>query len=72
MKSGFQAKKFNTYGEFELELAANRPESENQAELVPGPDHDQKLDFKIFFSKNQIHHIARSARNRSACCVNVC
>ena len=40
MWSGFQAKKLNTRGE--LELAANRAEPENQAELVPGPDPEQQ------------------------------
>ena len=38
MWSGVHAKKFNTRGEFELELAANGAEPENQAGLVPGPD----------------------------------
>ena len=43
MWSGFQAKKLNTRREIELELAVNWAESENQAELVPGPDPDQKI-----------------------------
>ena len=43
MWGGFQAKKLNTRGEFELEFAANRAEPENQAGLVPGPDPDQKI-----------------------------
>ena len=72
MWSGFQAKKLNTHGELELEFAANRAEPENQAERVPGPDPDQKFKFKNFFSKNQIRHYARSPRERTACCVNIC
>ena len=39
----------NTRGE--LELAANQAEPENQAEIVPGPDHDKKINFKFFFQK---------------------
>ena len=42
MLSGFQAKKLNTPGELELELATNRAELEIQAELVPVPDPEQK------------------------------
>ena len=38
MWSGFQAKKLNT----RRELAANRAEPVNQADPVPGPNHDQK------------------------------
>ena len=49
MSSGFQAKKLNTCGELELELAANQAEPENQADLVPGPDPEQKWNFKFFF-----------------------
>ena len=41
----------NTHGEHELELAANRAEPENQAGLVPGPDPNQKQNFKILFQK---------------------
>ena len=43
--------KLNTRRDFEFELAANCAESENQAELVPGPDPDQKRNFKFFFQK---------------------
>ena len=48
MCSGFQAKKLNTRGELEFELAANLAEPENQAELVPGPDPDKIKEFKKF------------------------
>ena len=41
----------NTHREHELELAANRAEPENQAELVPGPDPDKIKMFKLFFQK---------------------
>ena len=41
----------NTHGDHELEVAANRAEPENQAELVPGPDADPKKNFKFFFFK---------------------
>ena len=72
MWSGFQAKKLNTRGELELELAANRAEPENQAELVPGLDPDQKYKFKNFFSKNQTYPIACSARERATWFTNIC
>ena len=49
MLSGFQPKILNSHGEHELELAANRAEPENQAELVPGPEPDQKIKFLICF-----------------------
>ena len=39
----------NTLRELELELAANWREPENQAELVPGPDHDKKNKISNFF-----------------------
>ena len=52
MLSGFQAKKFNSRGEHELELAENQAEPENQAGLVPGPEHDPKKNFKYFFKKS--------------------
>ena len=42
MSSGLQAKKLTTHGELELEFAANQAEPENQADLVPGPDPEQK------------------------------
>ena len=66
MRSDFQAKKQNTHGEHELELAANQAEPENQAGLVPGLDPEpRKLEFlepkkilKFFFSKNQIRNYA--------------
>ena len=51
MWSGFQAKKLNTWGKHEIELAENQAEPENQAWPVPGPDHDQQKNFN-FFSKN--------------------
>ena len=51
MGSGFQAKKLNTRGELELELAAYRAEPENQAVPVPGPDPGQKQNFQNFFQK---------------------
>ena len=51
MCSGCQAKKLNTCRKHELEFAVNRAESENQAELVSGPDPDKKENFKIFFQK---------------------
>ena len=44
MWSGFQDKKLNTRRE--RELAANQAKPENQAGPVPGPDHDQKENFK--------------------------
>ena len=44
---------YNTHGENELELSANRAEPKNQAELVPGPDPDKIKNFKFFFTKNQ-------------------
>ena len=52
----------NIRGEFKLELAANRAESENQVELVPGPDPYQKTNFKFFFQKIKsatmpVHHV---------------
>ena len=47
MWSGFHAENFNTSRE--LELAANRAELVNQAEPIPGPDHDQKMS--TFFKK---------------------
>ena len=63
MLSGVHSKKLNTCGE--LELAANQAEPENQAEPVPGPDPlPKKLNF--LFSKNLIHHYARSAHERTA------
>ena len=72
MWSGNQAKKLNTSGQHELELAANWAEPENQAERVPGPDPEEIKNSKFFFSKNLIHLNARSSRKRTACCVNVC
>ena len=42
----------NNRGKLELELAANQAEPENQTELVPGPDHDKKINFKFFFKKS--------------------
>ena len=47
MRSGFQAKKLNTHGEHELELAANWAEPENQAEIVTGPDPDKFEKFNF-------------------------
>ena len=52
----------NTRGKHELELAANWAEPENQTELVPGPDHDKKINFKFFFQKIKsgtvpVHHV---------------
>ena len=70
MLGGFQAKKLNT--RVELKLAANRAEPENQAELVPGPDPDQKLKLQILFSKIQIGHYACSPLKRTDCCINIC
>ena len=63
---GFQAKKLNTCRK--LELAANWAELKNQAEFAPGPDPDPKINF----SKNEIRNYACSARERTACCVNIC
>ena len=62
MWSGFQAKKLNTHGELELELAANRAEPENQADLVPVPDPEQKLNSNFLFQKIKsatmpVHHV---------------
>ena len=51
MRSDFQAKKQNTHGEHELELAANQAEPENQAGLVPGLDPEPKKILKFFFQK---------------------
>ena len=51
MWSGFQAKKLNTRREHELDHAQNQAEPENQAELVPGPDPDQKIKIQFFFKK---------------------
>ena len=49
----------NTGGE--LELAANRAEPENQAEAVPGPDHDKtkKCNFfqKIKSTTMSVHYV---------------
>ena len=53
MWSGFQAKKVNTYGEFELDHAQNQAEPENQAGLVPGPDLDQMKNCENFFQKTK-------------------
>ena len=71
MWSGFQAKKLNTNWELEFELVANWAETENQAGLVTALDPDQKKNCE-FFSKNQIRNYACSARERTACCVNIC
>ena len=71
MWSGFQAKKLNTRGELELKLAVYQDKPENQAELVPGPDPDQK-NISIFFSKNQIRHLPCSERKRTAWFLNIC
>ena len=62
MWSGFQAKELKTHGEHELELAANRAESENQAELVPGPAPDKVKNVIILFQKIEpkpllVHHM---------------
>ena len=51
MWSGFLGKKLNNRRELELEPAVNQAEPENQAGLVPGPDTDQKENFKFFFQK---------------------
>ena len=48
---GFQAKKLDTRGELELELAENWAEPENQAGLVPGPDPEPKKISNFFFQK---------------------
>ena len=72
MWSGFQAKKLNTCGKIELEFAANRAKPENQAEFVPGRDPDKQKHFQNFYSINQIHHIACSARKRAAWFINMC
>ena len=63
---GYRAKKLNSHGE--LELVMNRAEPENQAGLVPSTD-QKKFQF---FSKNLICHYAFSARERRACCINIC
>ena len=69
MWSGFQAKKFNTRRELELDYAKNQAEPENQAGLVPGPEPDPEENF---FSKNQIRHYALSPRERTAWFINIC
>ena len=56
MCSGCQAKKLNTCRKHELEFAVNRAESENQAELVSGPDPDKKENFNFFFKKSNPPH----------------
>ena len=61
MWSGFQAKKLNTHEEFELQLAANRAEPENQAWLYLALTLSKKK-YKIFFQKIKsatmpIHHV---------------
>ena len=38
MQGGFKAKNLKTHRELEFELDANEAKSENQAEIVPGPD----------------------------------
>ena len=52
MCSGFQAKKVNTYGEFELDHAQNQAEPENQAGLGLGPDHEPRKILIFFFKKS--------------------
>ena len=46
----------NTSRELELELAANRAEPENQAELVPGPNRDPKFFFQKIKSGSMLDH----------------
>ena len=48
MWGGLQVKQLNTREELELELAAYQAEAEKQAELVPGPNHDQSKNFNFF------------------------
>ena len=62
MLGGFKATKLNTCRGLEVELVANRDESENQAGLVPGPDPVQKQNF---FPKNQIRHYVHLPRKRT-------
>ena len=64
MWSGFQVKKLNTGRE--LELAANL------AGPVPVRNPDPKKKIQNFFSKNQIHHYARSPHERTAWSINIC
>ena len=45
----FSGQKLNNHGEFELKLAANRNQPENQAQFVPGPDPAKIKNFKIVF-----------------------
>ena len=52
MWSGFQAKKVNKYGEFELDHAQNEAEPENKAGLVPGPDPEPKKIQNFNFKKS--------------------
>ena len=52
MWSGFQVYKLNTRREFELQLIENWNQPENQADLIPGPDHDKKIEFQILFQKS--------------------
>ena len=47
--SSFHPKKLNTCGECEVAVCQAKPE--NQAELVPGPDPDQKKNFTFLFQK---------------------
>ena len=59
---GFQAKKLDTRGELELELAENWAEPENQAGLVPGPDPEPQKILNFFFQKIKsatmlVHHV---------------
>ena len=52
MWSGFQAKKFNTRGEHELDHAQNQAEPENQAGLVPDSDPEENFE-NWFLIKSQ-------------------
>ena len=51
MWSGFQVNKLNTHREFDLKLAANCIQPENQTELVPGPDPAKIKNVKKFFQQ---------------------
>ena len=48
MSSGFQTEKLNIRRELKLDHAQNLADPENQAGLVPGPNHDQSKNFNFF------------------------
>ena len=55
---GFHAEKLTTRG----------VQGDVGIQAVPVP----QLHLVLTLTKNQIHHIACAARNRAACCINIC